>query len=98
VQHPQHIEKLRTELAPYATGPGGDFLNENIAKLDHLNAVIHETLRLHPPVPSLEPRKTPPEGVVVDGMFIPGDTVVTCPQYVIGRSKLLIDKSMVQTD
>ncbi|OAG03770.1 putative cytochrome P450 [Paraphaeosphaeria sporulosa] len=85
-QHPKYIKRLRTELAPYMTELVGDILNERIAKLDCLNAVIYETLRLHPPVPSLQPRKTPPEGIVIDGMFIPGDTVVSCPQYVIGRS------------
>ena len=89
-RHPQHIDKLRIELGPHMTEPNGDILNERIANLDHLNAVIYETLRLHPPVPSLIQRKTPPEGIVVDGTFIPGDTIVSCPQYVIGRSKLLV--------
>ncbi|KAF2875193.1 putative cytochrome P450 [Massariosphaeria phaeospora] len=85
-QHPEQIDKLRAELAPYMTDPSGDVLNEKIANLDHLNAVIYETLRLHPPVPSLLQRKTPPEGIVIDGTFIPGDSIVSCPQYVIGRS------------
>ncbi|KAL5431697.1 hypothetical protein PMIN06_012223 [Paraphaeosphaeria minitans] len=91
-QHPEHVEKLRTELSPYLTDRVGNVLNETIAKLDHLNAVIHETLRLHPPVPSLQPRKTPSEGIVVDGMFIPGNTVVSCPQYVIGRSAVAYEQ------
>jgi len=66
--------------------PNGEILNEKIANLDHLNAVINETLRLHPPVPSMLQRKTPPEGINIDGEFIPGNTIVSCPQYVLGRS------------
>ncbi|KAF2446026.1 L-ornithine-N5-monooxygenase [Karstenula rhodostoma CBS 690.94] len=85
-KNPEYIEKLRTELAPYMNDPVNDVLNERVADLDHLNAVIHETLRLHPPVPSLQRRKTPSEGIFIDGIFIPGNTVVSCPQYVIGRN------------
>lgn len=70
------------------TDPSGDVLNEKLANLEHLNAVIQETLRLHPPVPSMLQRKTPSEGIMIDGTFIPGNTIVSCPQYVIGRSEL----------
>jgi tryprostatin B 6-hydroxylase len=69
------------------TDPSGDVLNEKIVNLQHLNAVIQETLRLHPPVPSLIQRKTPPEGIVIDGTVIPGNMIISCPQYVIGRSE-----------
>lgn len=69
------------------TEASGEVLHEKIAHLEHLNAIINETLRLHPPVPSLLQRKTPPEGITVEGTYIPGNTVVACPQYVLGRSK-----------
>lgn len=89
-RHPEHIAKLREELAPYMTDPSGEVLNEKITHLEHLNGIIDETLRLHPPVPTALQRKTPPEGIEIDGTYIPGDMTVWCPQYVLGRSKFWI--------
>ena len=86
-RNPEHIPKLRDELAPHMPNPHTDALHQDIANLDHLNAVIYETLRLHPPVPTALQRKTPPEGIEIDGVHIPGDMTVWCPQYAIGRSK-----------
>ncbi|KAE8387112.1 cytochrome P450 [Aspergillus alliaceus] len=61
---------LLQELMP-PMDPSGVVLNEKIANLKHLNAVINETLCGRPP----------PEGLVIDEIFIPGDTTVICPQY-----------------
>ena len=88
-RHPEHVAKLRDGLAPHMPNPHTDALHQDIASLDHLNAVIYETLRLHPPVPTALQRKTPPEGIEIDGVHIPGDMTVWCPQYAIGRSKSL---------
>ena len=51
----------------------------------YLNGVINEALRLHPPVPSGVLRQTPPEGLVLDGVFILGDIIVSSPSWSIGR-------------
>jgi len=85
-KNPCHVALLREELAPFM-GSSGEFLNEKIANLSHLNAVINETHRLHPPVPTALQRKTPPEGLTVGETYIPGNTTVICPQYVLGRSR-----------
>jgi tryprostatin B 6-hydroxylase len=85
-QHPEHVALLREELAPHIES-SGEVLNEKISNLKHLNAVINEALRMHPPVPTALQRKTPPEGITVDGTYIPGNTTVICPQYVLGKSK-----------
>ncbi|KAE8420722.1 cytochrome P450 [Aspergillus pseudocaelatus] len=58
-----------------------------LAILKHLNGIIYETLRIHSPVPSYIPRKTPPEGINIDGTHVPGNMNVSCPQWVIGRSE-----------
>lgn len=71
----------------------GEVLNEKIANLDHLNAVINETLRLFPPTPTEFQRYTPPEGITIDGTFIPGNTYVQCPMYVLGRSEEIYDQA-----
>ncbi|OJD30452.1 cytochrome p450 [Diplodia corticola] len=61
--------------------------HRTLLTLPHLNALIAETLRLHPPVPSALQRLTPPAGLTLpSGTHIPGNTVVWCPAYVIGRS------------
>ncbi|KAL2860742.1 cytochrome P450 [Aspergillus lucknowensis] len=87
LRHPEEIEKLRAELAPFVDkeDPNNEFLHSKIAHLDHLNGVINEALRLYPVVPSGLQRKTPQEGIVVDGVHIPGETHVYCPEYALGR-------------
>lgn len=49
--------------------------------MSYLDYVIHETLRLRPSVPGGLVRMTPPQGLFVDGIFIPGNTVVSVPTY-----------------
>ncbi|KAJ7652807.1 cytochrome P450 [Mycena polygramma] len=43
-----------------------------------LNAFIHESLRLSAPLPGV-PRVVPPEGMLIDGYFVPGGTTVGVP-------------------
>jgi tryprostatin B 6-hydroxylase len=85
--HPDEVEKLRRELEPYrdADHSTDEFLHSEIARLPHLNGVINEALRLFPAVPGTLPRKTPRGGIVVQGVRIPGDITVFCPQWVMAR-------------
>ncbi|KAK4550276.1 hypothetical protein LTR36_003243 [Oleoguttula mirabilis] len=57
-------------------------------KLPYLDAVINETLRLHPPVPSGVQRMTPTEGFQIGDTFIPGDCIVQVPTYTMHRGML----------
>ncbi|RAL04151.1 cytochrome P450 [Aspergillus ibericus CBS 121593] len=94
-KHPEQIERLRAELTPYVEGDLHEgFLDDKISHLEHLNGVINEALRLYPAVPSAIPRVTPPEGISVNGVFIPGNTTVICPAYVMGRSELSYKKPL----
>lgn len=86
-RRPEEAQKLRTELMGCTTDPNGEYTQESLAVLKHLNAVINETLRIHSPVPSYLPRKTPPEGINIGGTHVPGNMHVSCPQWVIGRCK-----------
>jgi tryprostatin B 6-hydroxylase len=65
--------------------PDGEILHSKIAHLDHLNGVINEALRLYPAVPSALGRLTPPEGIVIDGVHIPGGMHILCPMYALAR-------------
>ncbi|GKZ89036.1 hypothetical protein AnigIFM59636_010174 [Aspergillus niger] len=94
VQHPEQVQRLRDEVSPYIAGPSHEVLHEKIANLPHLNAIINETLRLHPPAATALQRKTPPEGIIVDGVHIPGNMTVMCPQNVLGRSEAVYERPM----
>ncbi|KAL8918691.1 MAG: hypothetical protein Q9172_005320 [Xanthocarpia lactea] len=88
-RNPEHVIKLRKELAPCMQDRTKDVANQSIARLNHLNGVIYEALRLYPPVPTAIPRETPPEGMDIGGQFIPGNMIIWCSPYVTGRSRQL---------
>jgi len=80
-QRPEQVEKLRAELR------GCDLSIASLRDLPHLNGIINETLRMHPPVPSGVLRQTPPEGLHINEHFIPGNVTVGIPTYAISRSE-----------
>ena len=82
---PVQAEKLRRELK----GISKPFSSTSLKQLPHLNGLINESLRLHPPLGTYTLRTTPAEGLTVAGRYIPGETVVSVPSYCLGRSKLL---------
>jgi len=82
---PQQVHKLRYEIAPQID-TSRDIAPIQLQHLNHLNGIINETLRLHPPVPTAIPRLTPPEGIQIGDVHVPGDVTVWCPPYVTGRS------------
>ena len=43
------------------------------SSLPYLEAVIQESFRCYPSIPATLPRRTGPEGAVVDGKFVPGN-------------------------
>ena len=80
-QNPRYLREIQNELAAIDSIENLNALR----KLPCLNGVIEETLRLHPAVPTGGLRQTPPEGAMVSGRFIPGNTVICAPRYSISR-------------
>ncbi|KAK4985025.1 hypothetical protein LTR50_006245 [Elasticomyces elasticus] len=78
-------QRLRAELAPVK-------LLDGVAAFQHLteykilDAVIAETLRLHPPAPASLQRETPVGGRELGGYFIPAGTVVSMQCYTTQRN------------
>jgi cytochrome P450 len=50
-----------------------------------LDAVIHESMRLWPSVFFASQRVTPPEGISINGRFIPGNMIIQMPSFPILR-------------
>ncbi|OQE89490.1 hypothetical protein PENNAL_c0014G05119 [Penicillium nalgiovense] len=79
-RYPMHVEKVYEEIR------GVDRENPAaLATLPHLTGTINEAMRLLPAVLTFSSRVTPPEGLMIDGTFIPGNTKICAPRYIIGR-------------
>ncbi|KAF4534436.1 Cytochrome p450 [Lasiodiplodia theobromae] len=91
--HPHTYTALQTRLATLFPGGAPTFSYATLARsargkpaLALLDAIIAETLRLKPAIPSGNGRTTPPQGVVLpDGTRLPGSVDVWMPQYVMQR-------------
>ncbi|KAF2802338.1 cytochrome P450 [Mytilinidion resinicola] len=80
--NPSKYAKLKAEIHPY----DGPLTHLHLAKFPYLNAVIREALRLLPPIGSgMMHRETPPEGLTVNGIHLPGNTSVGIGAYEIQR-------------
>jgi cytochrome P450 len=58
---------------------------EATGKLQYLDAVIKETLRLYAPLPASEPRSLPVD-TIIDGSKVPAGTVVSMSPYTLHRN------------
>lgn len=83
-KYPIHVQKLREELDPIMKSDK-PFNVRDVQHTQHMSGIINEVLRMHPPVPSGVFRITPPQGITIDGVFVPGGVNVTVPFYAIGR-------------
>lgn len=81
-RHPEDAEKIHQELTTV------DIQDVRaVAALPHLNGAINEAMRLLPAVLTFVTRVSPPNGMDVEGTFIPGNIKIAAPRYSIGRRK-----------
>ncbi|KAF4555864.1 Cytochrome P450-like protein 83 [Elsinoe fawcettii] len=83
------IEEIRSTFKSTA-----DITIEQLQRMPYLNAAIEEGLRIYPPVPIGLPRIVPPQGMNIDGVFVPGGTSVSVSQWATYRS----DKNFVRPE
>ncbi|KOM29228.1 hypothetical protein LR48_Vigan641s001600 [Vigna angularis] len=83
LRNPECLEKLKSEL-DQVVGREREVEESDIDNLPYLQAVIKETLRLHPPIPMLVPRKAIKDTEFM-GYDIPKDTQVLVNAWAIGR-------------
>ena len=70
--NPVTLNKLCNEVRN-AFKSKSDITFSSVTRLPYLSAVIEESLRMYPPVPTTRPRRTLPEGNIIDGHFVPGN-------------------------
>lgn len=81
-RHPKDVAQIQDELQAVNSRDV-----PSIANLPHLNGAINEAMRLLPAVLTFVTRVSPPEGMYVDGTYIPGNIKLAAPRYSIGRRK-----------
>jgi cytochrome P450 len=60
----------------------------NASGLKYESAVLEEALRMFPPVAGSQCRFTPPEGHVISGQCVPGNTIVAVNQWSVNHASL----------
>ncbi|KAF4883726.1 Cytochrome P450 monooxygenase cypX [Colletotrichum fructicola] len=78
-------KELQRRLEDEVSQLGDDFNDKTLDDCPLLNAVIEETLRLYPAVPSSLPRTVPEEGATLSAHYIPAGAVVYSPAYTLHR-------------
>lgn len=92
-RYPEHVERIYAEIQTVnIEDPTA------LAALPHLTGTINEAMRLLPAVLTFSSRVTPPEGLVIDGTYIPGNTKICAPRYTIGRRESLVVFSVYNTN
>ncbi|XP_044476126.1 cytochrome P450 76T24-like [Mangifera indica] len=89
LQNPDALSKAQLELEE-TISKGNPVEESDITQLPYLQAIIKETLRLHPPAPFLIPHKSSTD-MEINGFTIPKDARFLVNAFTIGRDEYLWD-------
>nr|XP_016446970.1 PREDICTED: geraniol 8-hydroxylase-like isoform X1 [Nicotiana tabacum] len=93
LRQPEIMKKVQAELAE-VVGKGKPIKEDDVSRLPYLQCVVKETLRMHPPVPFLLPRKVE-DDVEVCGYIVPKGSQVLVNVWAIGRDSALWEEPLV---
>ena len=87
LHNPRVMDVLAEEVRSTLSAEDLDKISPSkLIGLPYMRAVVDETLRLSPPVPSLLAREVLKGGLTIDGNHIPEGTIVGVPSYAIHRN------------
>ncbi|KAK2975527.1 hypothetical protein RJ640_000977 [Escallonia rubra] len=92
LRNPGTMEKAKEELEQ-VIGKGKILEESDVSRLPYLRCVVKETLRIHPPVPFLIPRKVDAD-VEACGFTVPKGAQVLVNCWAIGRDPTLWEDSL----
>lgn len=79
------LQKLQQQLDKNFPNRERSYEYAEVRRLSYLDAILKETMRLKPAVPSGQPRVTPPGGLQIGDTWVRGDINVLVPQYSLQR-------------
>ncbi|GAB2294088.1 hypothetical protein Dimus_028305 [Dionaea muscipula] len=91
LRQPDKLKKAQAELEDMI-GKGKQLEEADIGRLTYLQAVVKETLRLHPPVPFLVPRKVIADVKLGNKYTVPKNARVLVNTWAMGRDPSIWDR------
>lgn len=94
LKEPEYKRKLVAELDGALTGTSRKEVPkfEKLENLPFLGCVIKEGLRIDTSVPGSVPRYVPPEGAEIDGVVLPGRTILSMQAYTTHRDSSVFEE------
>ncbi|KAL3526733.1 hypothetical protein ACH5RR_011389 [Cinchona calisaya] len=92
LRNPEKMKKAKAELAE-VIGKGKLVEEADVSRLPYLRCIVKETLRIHPPVPFLIPRRVD-QDVEVCGYNVPKGSQVLVNAWAIGRDETVWENAL----